>query len=395
MPKPHPEETILDSLRRQYLQLLTPTDISLTHLPPSLLLDQSFQHTLYTHLFNPNRKSHQCPPPPPLRYTARVVKRLITKIEEEAWKEGYACPEIDEDLIDFYATLIATIPAEAASPTDSTSTTHVTYTIAAPTTTTTTTTTTTHPNGESLTLIESRNIISSSGHTGSRTWEAALALGELLISSHHNTTHPLTFPPTSASTNFTTHIPQKHILELGAGTGFLSILCAKLGAHKVLATDGDWRVCSSLQKNVAENKVSGVVSVGRLLWGSGNVVENAEDTDLEPDPRAEHSGGKGREEGYITPDVVLAADVTYDTSIIPSLVTELKYILTQKNPHAQVLVAATVRNPKTIEAFLKELERHSLLWASELWVPHEPRILYYDTTAPIQILKITCPMVGR
>lgn len=206
-------------------------------------------------------------------------------------------------MIDFYATLIATIPATAAStPTDSTSTTHVTYTIAPPTTT--------HADGDSLTLIESRNIISSSGHTGSRTWEAALALGELLISSHHHTTHPLTFPPnTTTPTIFTTPLPHKHILELGAGTGFLSILCAKLGARKVLATDGDWRVCSSLQKNVAENKVSEVVSVGRLLWGSGNVVEDAEDADFEPGSNADHNGEEQGEKGYITPDVVLAADV--------------------------------------------------------------------------------------
>ena len=81
-----------------------------------------------------------------------------------------------------------------------------------------------------------------------------------------------------------------------------------------------------------------------------------------------------------------------------------------------MLVAATVRNPETFEVFLKELgkypslplppafsnviwansvvEGHSLAWASELWIPHEPRILYYPTTTPIRILKITCPMAA-
>ena len=219
-------------------------------------------------------------------------------------------------MIDYYAALIATIPTTAATPTDSTSTTHVTYTITPPCPSSSSSSPLpchSHlTDADTLTLLESRNVISSSGHTGSRTWEAALALGELLISSHHRTSHPLTFPPLpqnnttttaaaaahlTSTTIFTTTLTHKSILELGAGTGFLSILCAKLGAHRVLATDGDWRVCATLRENVAGNNVAGVVDVGRLLWGTSGcgVVE----TTAEPDDPQE----------YITPDIVLAADV--------------------------------------------------------------------------------------
>ncbi|KAF8417202.1 hypothetical protein EV426DRAFT_703120 [Tirmania nivea] len=388
MPAPRP---VLDALRRQYLQLLAPADMTLAQLPPSLLLDQAFQHALYTHLFSPD--CARTTPPPPRTYTARVVKRLIAAIEEEAWKEGYACPEIDEVLIDFYAALLATIPA-STTPLGSAATAaaHVTYTIAPPASAPAPAA---PAAGASLTLLESRSVISSAGHTGSRTWEASLALGELLISSHHRTPHPLTFPPAAAPTPFTAPpLPHKRVLELGAGTGFLSILCAKLGALSVLATDGDWRVCAALRGNVAANRVSGVVSVRRLLWGSGGVLEDAEDAD--------------QREGSMAPDIVLAADVTYDTAHLPSLAHELQHILTQQNPHAHVLVAATVRNPETFAAFLRELgnspnsvqtdplltaqiekEHHSLAWASALWTPHAPRILYYATAAPIRILRIT------
>lgn len=88
-PAPPSEDYLLDILRRQYLQLLTPTDIDLTCIPAQLLLTCSFQHRLYAEVFNRNRNEHQRPPQ---RYTARVLKRVIHAIEEAAFAEGYGCP---------------------------------------------------------------------------------------------------------------------------------------------------------------------------------------------------------------------------------------------------------------------------------------------------------------
>lgn len=85
------ENYLLDSLRRQYLQLVTPTDIDISSIPSSLLLSEPFQHRLYTEIFNPSDDPAKWPMPP-MRYTTRVMKRLINKIEEEAFKEGYGCP---------------------------------------------------------------------------------------------------------------------------------------------------------------------------------------------------------------------------------------------------------------------------------------------------------------
>lgn len=73
--------------------------------------------------------------------------------------------------------------------------------------------------------------------TGFRTWEGCMHLATYLLT-----------PPGQQ------HIQGKRVLELGAGTGFLSILCDKhLGAKHVLATDGDEQVVEALRENVSLN----------------------------------------------------------------------------------------------------------------------------------------------
>ena len=108
-------------------------------------------------------------------------------------------------------------------------------------------------NAAQVTLLEAPSLLASSGTTGFRTWEAALFLGAYLSS-----------PP---GTHF---IAGKSILELGAGTGFLSIFCAKhLGAQRVLATDGSQMVISDLKSNLHLNglEVSELIQTAILQWG--------------------------------------------------------------------------------------------------------------------------------
>ena len=89
----------------------------------------------------------------------------------------------------------------------------------------------------SITLLESRSLLASSGTTGLRTWDSALYLGTYLISGVGRK-----------------YVTGKRILELGAGTGFLSILCAKyLEARSVLATDGSPEAVAALQINTHLN----------------------------------------------------------------------------------------------------------------------------------------------
>ena len=91
-----------------------------------------------------------------------------------------------------------------------------------------------------------------------------------------------------------------------------------------------------LRENVHGNSVEHVVSVGRLLWGSGCGVERVDDWEGEEEREvAEGEGkegigvdrinnyegkehdkeGKHQEKGYIIPDLVLAADVVSSHSL--------------------------------------------------------------------------------
>lgn len=102
-----------------------------------------------------------------------------------------------------------------------------------------------------VSLLENRSVISGAGTTGLRTWEAALHLGSYLVSC----------PETAAL------IRGKNVLELGAGTGLLSIMCAGcLAAKHVYATDGDDGVVEALKENAAINHLPNI-SIGSLWWG--------------------------------------------------------------------------------------------------------------------------------
>lgn len=101
-------------------------------------------------------------------------------------------------------------------------------------------------------MLESRSILSGSGTTGFRTWEAALHLGNYLLS----------------STNGTKWVEGKTVLELGAGTGFLSILSRQsLQAHKVVCTDGSGEMVDIANGNIALAPNITNIETGTLKWG--------------------------------------------------------------------------------------------------------------------------------
>ncbi len=175
-----------------------------------------------------------------------------------------------------------------------------------------------------ITLLEARNIIAAAGTTGLRTWEAALHFGNFLCANAAN------------------DIRGKSILELGAGTGYISILCAKhLGASHVLATDGDSDVISSLSTNFYLNGLQDTSSIEskELLWGQTL------------------SGGEHREwhAGRVV-DVVLGTDLTYDATIHPALLATFGDLF-DLYPDVKIMIAATIRNPTTFEKFLETCRR--------------------------------------
>lgn len=109
-----------------------------------------------------------------------------------------------------------------------------------------------------ITLLEKPRIVSGSGFTGHRTWEAALAFAQVIEES---------WLPRS-------RLKGKRVLELGAGTGLLSFVCASrlAGAARVIATDGDEEAVRKLQITRSMNSVTrgsdiDVLDLGVYRWG--------------------------------------------------------------------------------------------------------------------------------
>ena len=104
-----------------------------------------------------------------------------------------------------------------------------------------------------VTLLEAPSLLAASGTTGLRTWDAALLLGTYLISEAGSK-----------------HVIGQKIIELGAGTGFLSILCARhLNARQVLTTDGSREVVAELKANLELNNLEegDLIKSAVLEWG--------------------------------------------------------------------------------------------------------------------------------
>lgn len=155
---------------------------------------------------------------------------------------------------------------------------------------------------EYIDIDEHPSALLANGTTGHRTWEASLALSEYLLLGPEL-------------------IDGHNILELGAGTGLVSLLCDRLGANKIVATDGSEVVVSALQRRIAREASKNMTSCV-LRFG-----ENCETLQIDF-------------------DLLVAADVTYDETVISQL---LETILTgfARNEAMVVLLAATVRNPET------------------------------------------------
>lgn len=135
-------------------------------------------------------------------------------------------------------------------------------------------------------ISESRGVILAGGTTGNRTWEAALHLGSFLAS-----------PPGEAL------VRGKRVIELGAGTGFLSLFCARhLGVKGVVVSDREpalldnIRACLSFNQN---DSGSESIPIYPALWDWGTPLQQTD----EMNSLVESEGGG------LSFDVALGADL--------------------------------------------------------------------------------------
>jgi protein-lysine N-methyltransferase EEF2KMT len=356
----------IDRFCRQYLQLEREVDF-----PDGLLLcREDVQAALFERLFADGALKH----PPPSRYQLQILKPLISKIESsiDDWNEhvrfaGHpssrcvpcegvfvwpASQGVSDNLMNIFAELIATsLPSEADAAQRKA---YVTYSLSL------------LDDGEGtpeIAILENPNLLAAGGTTGLRTWEAALHLGQYLC----------------ASPNL---VQGASVLELGAGTGYVSIMCAKfLGAKHVIASDGSYDVVANLPENFYLNELdnSDILSVLELKWGHALLGTEEE----------EWIGGRNL-------DLVLGADVTYDKRVVPTLVSTLADLF-DLYPAVQILISATERNRDTFDAFLRVCEKRRFdVTEVEFQVPPraEQRGPFYNDNVPIRICKIIRPRWG-
>ncbi|KAI4653007.1 uncharacterized protein J4E78_007836 [Alternaria triticimaculans] len=335
-------------LQRQYFQLVEPHQLRWPD--DAILKAPNVQVWLFHNLFDAANITSL----PPGRYRLRILKQLVAKLERSITDPEE--DEISDDIMEAMTILlVADLPSEADAAQQKA---FVTYSYPHHSIDDSVT------HERTVTLLEARSVISSSGTTGLRTWEAALLLGSHLAS--------------EAGRPF---VSGKRLFELGAGTGMLSILCAKhLGATGVVATDGDEAVVDAIRTNLFLNGLDVddtsriQVRTAALRWG------HPIDAATFPE-----------DYGMSVPDVVVGADVTYDKSVIPRLVSTLGEFF-YLNPALEALISATIRNEETFETFLNACRRNRFSFEQVDCPPvpeHQQKGPFYPTSTPIQLWRVT------
>ncbi|KAK9373782.1 putative methyltransferase-domain-containing protein [Lipomyces chichibuensis] len=346
------EETI-SFIRRQFLQqvgaklfqfaLPSVASIATTEREKyEIVSDLEVQHELYIELCESDNRFKR----PPIDYIGGVVKRLVLLLE-------HLQVDISDDIISYMLFAMANTKSQIYFKAPTTPQFgEVTYLFGKEA----------NWDDKYITIQENRNVISGFGTTGYRTWEAALALGEYILS-QKQTEHS------------EVDVVGKRILEVGAGTGFVSLLCGKLGAAKVFGTDGFEDIVLRLRRNIEDNELGNVVETRVYKWGNSSGDDSGHLLERE-----------SREADYKyteSVDLILGADITFDTEICELLVKSLDILMTE-NPHAQVIISATIRSDETITAFEKFLDRSKI---GCTWIPalREPKFFFYTANPSIRI----------
>ncbi|KAL8727852.1 MAG: hypothetical protein Q9181_005558 [Wetmoreana brouardii] len=296
----------LDIFRRRYLQMCDPDPRELEYPPKDIIKAPSSQAWIFENMFNEERNRFL----PHARYTYRVLKQLFA-ILEEAVQDNPEEDEISDDLADCMGRTVVQKTSEEAELIQRKN--NVTYTVPSP-----------ESDAPTVMIVESPNLLAVGGDTGVRTWAAALFLATFL---------------STAGRHF---VEGKTIIEIGAGLGFISVLCGKhLGAKHVLSTDGSSTVVGLAKSNIALNDVSGVVKAAVLEWGNPHIEEVLQE------------GGES-----LHYDLALGADMLYDPSDFPALMRTLKDLFI-RNSKLQFLMSYSVRSEGTLETFLDACKDNS------------------------------------
>ncbi|KAK9732245.1 methyltransferase [Popillia japonica] len=200
-------------------------------------------------------------------------------------------------------------------------------------------------------LEENPNIISE-GTTGLCSWQAALGLSEWCLQNR------------SLLTN-------KTILELGSGVGLTGLVVAlNCEPKQYNFTDCHTKVLETLRDNISlnVNRSDNADNICEL-----NVI-NLSWEDVQT-----------RSEDFKDVEIVLAADVVYDSSLFPCLRDALSCFLSNERC-SEVYFCCTERNPRTLTDFLEGLGKSGLNY-EELSLPEQDH-LCWSTEVPIRLFRV-------
>ncbi|KAF9024092.1 hypothetical protein BDZ89DRAFT_1017730 [Hymenopellis radicata] len=180
------------------------------------------------------------------------------------------------------------------------------------------------------TLLESRTLIES-GTTGLRTWLSAFQLAHYLIS------HP-------------EHVVNKRVLELGSGIGFLGIVVGSL--QMLLEPDAEQKSFLHLT-DVNSDVVSRCISNVKLPCNktSPNTRIDFGSLDWSDALLPDYSSLRRHLQDDINPDVILGADLVFDPSLVPALISTLTLALESGARRRYALIALNVRKQETHALF--------------------------------------------
>ncbi|XP_063790310.1 protein-lysine N-methyltransferase EEF2KMT isoform X2 [Pseudophryne corroboree] len=227
------------------------------------------------------------------------------------------------------------------------------------------------PSGDAVTLSENIAIISE-GTTGLVTWGAALFLAEWAVENIDI-------------------FKNRTILELGSGIGLTGlVICKSCFPKKYTFSDYHHKVLQQLKENI---QLNGFV----LGKDHSNLAKCVKETDSAKNDSAvllsviELDWETATEEqlSHLEADVVIATDVVYDPEIVLSFSNVLKKLFqsTKVGKSLEVFVASTIRNSETYILFHTTLDEAGLRW--QVLPEHKKRIFAYDTSCPVEILKLT------
>lgn len=222
-------------------------------------------------------------------------------------------------------------------------------------------------NTKSILIEEAPNLLAAGSNVGLRTWEASLHLAQYLHSNPRLVTG-------------------KNIIELGAGTGLVSLLCAgPLEAETVLSTDGLPHVVEMIDENIMRNRASLFSGSASRRLPIARVLDWA-DTESLKDTLAI--------DGIIPEyNLILGADITYSPDVVPLLARLLKILIVDMfaSCNMEALISGTVRNEHTLKVFTEACAEEGLLIEHVVFdCPHvkEQKGFFHEQAFPIVIMKI-------